>query len=87
MLRIKRLLKPGNILMSNWAIIELDDYHGNTNRHFIGYSVLAKHYRLSTPILYYDEETNTGKTLSGSHYTFLDKPKDVMPGVLNLKKK
>ena len=64
---------PGHITMREWNIIIIE-FHGDIIEKFLGLDVRTGHYRISSQILNYDPETNTGRTLSGSSYQFIDKP-------------
>lgn len=46
---------------------------------FLGYSVYDEHYRISSQVLEYNENTKRGITTSGSVYEFLDEPGKLHP--------
>ena len=71
-------LPPGHIMMSNWNIVVIE-YHDVTVEKFLGYSHQSNKFRISSQVLKYDPETNTGSTVSGSKYSFLDKPGRLHP--------
>lgn len=66
-------LPPGQILMQEWNIVIIE-FNGDTIEKFLGLDTRTGRYRISSQILNYDPETNTGRTLSGSSYQFVDKP-------------
>lgn len=71
-------LPPAHVTMSNWNIVVLV-YKDQIIEKFLGYSVKDEHYRISSQILEYDPDSNTGTTLSGSVYRFTDKPGQLHP--------
>lgn len=71
-------LPPGHIIMTDWNIVIIE-YEGRVIEKFLGYSMQGDHFRFSSAILEYDPETNTGKTMSGSLYTFLTPPGKLHP--------
>lgn len=66
-------LKPTDVMMSDWNVIVII-HQGAKIEKFLGYWHQKNTYRISSQIDSYDPKTNTGKTLSGSRYQFLDKP-------------
>ena len=82
MLRMIDNLPPGSITMSGWNILVIE-YQGKLIEKFLGYSHEDNHFRLSSQVLEYDPETNTGKTESGSKYFFRDKPGSLHPLALS----
>lgn len=71
-------LPPAYVTMSNWNIVVVV-YRGQVIEKFLGYSEHDGHYRISSQIVEYDADTNTGTTVSGSVYRFLDKPGQLHP--------
>lgn len=71
-------IPPGSITMSDWNILVIE-YQGQLIEKFLGYSHEDRHFRLSSQIIEYDPEANTGKTVSGSRYFFHDKPGNLHP--------
>ncbi len=72
------LYPPGYIVMSKWNILVIE-HDGQVIEKFLGYWHGQNTYRISSQIDSYDRETDTGRTLSGSHYKFLDKPGALHP--------
>ena len=72
------ILKPADVMMSDWNVIVII-HQGATIEKFLGYWHQKDTYRISSQIESYDAETDTGKTLSGSRYHFLDKPGTLHP--------
>jgi len=68
------LVKPDAITMSHWNIVILEFDDGNVIEKFLGLDTATGRYRLSSQILEYDAGNDSGKTLSGSRYRFIDKP-------------
>lgn len=66
-------LSPGHVLMQNWNIVILE-YQDKTVEKFLGLDVHANSFRISSQIITYDPKHNTGRTISGSIYEFMDKP-------------
>lgn len=66
-------LPPGHILMQEWNIVIIE-YNGDIIEKFLGLDTHTGRYRISSQILNYDPDTNTGRTFSGSSYQFSDKP-------------
>jgi len=71
-------LPPAYVTMSNWNIVVVV-YKGQIIEKFLGYSEHDRHYRISSQILEYDAENNTGRTVSGSIYRLLGKPGQLHP--------
>lgn len=69
---------PADVIMSHWNVIVIID-HGAEIEKFLGYWHQQDTYRISSQIENYDPETDTGRTLSGSRYKFLDKPGVLYP--------
>lgn len=64
-------LPMGKVTLTNWNIAEI----ASTNKcHFVGFSCGDGLGRVSTPIAYFDENTGTGRTESGSEYELIGKP-------------
>lgn len=66
-------LGKAEVLLSEWNIIEVK-VPGGRGELFIGYSVNEGVGRLSTRIEHFDPESKTGRTISGSTYTFIGEP-------------
>lgn len=66
-------LGPADVMMSDWNVIVIT-HKGEQIEKFLGYWHQKDTYRISSQIESYDDETDTGRTLSGSRYYFLDKP-------------
>lgn len=66
-------LGPADVMMSDWNVIVIT-HQGVQIEKFLGYWHQKDTYRVSSQIESYDPETDTGRTLSGSRYKFLDKP-------------
>lgn len=66
-------LGPADVMMSHWNVIVIT-HKGEHVEKFLGYWNQEDTYRVSSQIECYDSETDTGRTLSGSRYYFLDKP-------------
>jgi len=64
---------PGHVRMKNWNIVILE-YQDKTVEKFLGLDVHANNFRISSQIITYDPKHNTGRTISGSIYEFMDKP-------------
>lgn len=71
-------LPPTNVEMSDWNIVVIK-HNGKTIEKFLGYSLHDRDYRISSQIEYYDSESKTGRTLSGSEYRFLGEPGQLHP--------
>lgn len=71
-------LGPADVMMSEWNVIVII-HQGEQIEKFLGYWHQNDTYRLSSQIESYDAETDTGRTLSGSRYKFLDKPGALHP--------
>lgn len=71
-------LPRAHVTMSDWNIVVVV-YRDQIIEKFLGYSVNDGHYRISSQILEYDADTNTGTTVSGSVYRFIDKPGQLHP--------
>ncbi len=71
-------LPPAHVTMRQWNIVVIV-HEGQTIEKFLGYSVYDEHYRISSQVLEYDEETKRGMTTSGSVYVFLDEPGKLHP--------
>lgn len=69
---------PGYIVMSNWNVVVIK-YEGQIIEKFLGYWPKEMTYRISSQIESYNSETDSGRTLSGSEYKFLDKPGTLHP--------
>jgi len=72
------MLGPTDVTMSQWNVVVIV-YEGEKIEKFLGYWHQRGTCRISSQIESYDSETNTGKTLSGSRYKFLDKPGALHP--------
>lgn len=75
------MLGPADVMMSDWNVIVII-HEGEQIEKFLGYWHQKDTYRLSSQIESYDAETDTGRTLSGSRYKFLDKPGTLHPEAL-----
>lgn len=64
---------PGYIVMRNWNVVVIE-HEGQIIEKFLGYWANKMTYRISSQIEIYDPATDSGRTLSGSRYKFLDKP-------------
>jgi hypothetical protein len=64
---------PGQVTMKEWNIVVIE-YNEDVIEKFLGLDTQTGHYRISSKIQNYDPVTNTGRTLSGSCYQFVDKP-------------
>jgi len=69
---------PGYIVMSNWNVVVIE-HDGHVIEKFLGYSQGESTYRISSQVETYSAETDSGSTLSGSKYKFLDKPGTLHP--------
>ncbi|SFK54227.1 hypothetical protein [Methylophaga sulfidovorans] len=69
---------PTNVVMSGWNIVVIK-HNGKTIEKILGYSLDDRDYRISSQIEYYDSESKTGRTLSGSIYRFLGGPGQLHP--------
>lgn len=63
------VMQPGasDVILECWSIRETDKGH----RHFVGWNVIDADGRVSTPIQWFEPETRTGVTASGSRYRLL----------------
>ncbi|MDF1589514.1 MAG: hypothetical protein P1P93_10255 [Gammaproteobacteria bacterium] len=70
---------PGSVVMSEWniVIIELED--GTVIEKFLGFDTSTRTYRISSQIYKYDQESDTGITVSSSTYRLQDKPGKLHP--------
>lgn len=66
-------IPPGKVTMSDWNIV-IVEFEGHVVEKFLGYCYELSHFRFSSQIVEYDPESNTGKTVSGSSYVFLERP-------------
>ena len=66
-------VSPGRVTMSDWNIV-IVQYEGDEIEKFLGYCYERQNIRFSSKVIEYDLQSNTGKTLSGSEYFFLDRP-------------
>lgn len=59
-------IAPGghDVMLELWCIRETD----SGTRHFVGYDVVNRDGRVSTPLVQFDPATGTGVTSSGSRY-------------------
>lgn len=64
---------PGHITMREWNIVIIE-FNDDVIEKFLGLDTQTGRYRISSKILNYDPVTNTGRTLSGSSYQFVEKP-------------
>ena len=78
MLRMIHNVPPGFNTLSQWNILGIA-HQGQVIEKFLGYCHEDDHFRLSSQILEYDSDTNTGNTESGSKYFFQDKPGALHP--------
>jgi hypothetical protein len=70
---------PGFIVMNHWNIVILEFDNGEVLEKFLGLDTSTGRHRISSHVLEYDAERDTGKTLSGSRYRFIDKPGKLHP--------
>lgn len=70
---------PGHIVMSQWNIVVLEFDTGEVIEKFLGLDESTGRYRISSEILFYDADASVGRTRSGSHYRFMDKPGRLHP--------
>lgn len=71
-------LGPADVMMSDWNVL-LIIHQGKQIEKFLGYWHQKDTYRICSQIESYDPDTDTGRTLSGSKYKFLDKPGALHP--------
>jgi hypothetical protein len=69
----------GHIVMSQWNIVVLKFENGEVLEKFLGLDDATGRYRISSEVLVYDDEIRSGRTRSGSHYRFIDKPGKLHP--------
>lgn len=69
---------PGDIRLREWNILIIE-HDGQTIEKFLGYDTRQGDYRISSQILEYDLENMTGRTQSGSMYTFIGLPGKLHP--------
>lgn len=70
---------PNDIVMSHWNIVVLELDGGDVIEKFLGLDSSTERYRISSEILDYDAESDSGQTRSGSRYRFIDKPGKLHP--------
>ncbi|TDY21939.1 hypothetical protein B0G81_2177 [Paraburkholderia sp. BL6665CI2N2] len=56
-----------DVVLERWSIRETD----TGTRHFVGFNIVNREGRVSTPILTFDPDSRTGTTESGSTYTLV----------------
>ena len=70
---------PGFIVMSHWNIVVIEFKNGEKLEKFLGLDTSTGRHRISSQILEYDATKDSGQTLSGSRYRFMDKPGKLHP--------